>query len=59
LQAESVVDGPFVLNGDRIVDAAVVSQVRDLARDGDHPAMAVTTAGTPARVRRGNLTVTG
>jgi len=48
LQAESVVDGPFVvLNGDRIVDAAVVSQVRDLARDGDHPAMAVTTAEHP------------
>jgi len=39
LQAEPVVDGPFVvLNGDRIVDAAVVSRVRDLARDGDHPA---------------------
>jgi len=36
-----------VLNGDRIVDAAVVSQVRDLARDGDHPAMAVTTAEHP------------
>jgi glucose-1-phosphate thymidylyltransferase len=48
LQAESVVDGPFVvLNGDRIVDAAIVSRVRDLARDGDHPAMAVTTAEHP------------
>lgn len=48
LQAEPVVDGPFVvLNGDRIVDAAVVSRVRDLARDGDHPAMAVTTAERP------------
>ncbi|WP_144920732.1 sugar phosphate nucleotidyltransferase [Halorubrum salsamenti] len=48
LQAEPVVDGPFVvLNGDRIVDAAVVSRVRDLARDGDHPAMVVTTAEHP------------
>ncbi|ELZ35985.1 nucleotidyl transferase [Halorubrum distributum JCM 10247] len=48
LQAESVVDGPFVvLNGDRIVDPAVVSEMRDRARDGDLPAMAVTTAVNP------------
>ena len=48
LQAESVVDGPFVvLNGDRIVDPDVVSEVRDRARDDDLPAMAVTTAANP------------
>ncbi|MFW5917263.1 MAG: sugar phosphate nucleotidyltransferase [Halorubrum sp.] len=48
LQAEPVVDGPFVvLNGDRIVDPGVVSRVRDRARDGAHPAMAVTTAAHP------------
>ncbi|MDB2225666.1 sugar phosphate nucleotidyltransferase [Halorubrum ezzemoulense] len=48
LQAEPVVDGPFVvLNGDRIVDPAVVSQVRDRAIDDDLPAMAVTTAANP------------
>ena len=48
LQVESVVDGPFVvLNGDRIVDPEIVSQVRDRARDGDCPAMAVTTVAHP------------
>ncbi|EMA72075.1 sugar phosphate nucleotidyltransferase [Halorubrum distributum] len=48
LQAEPVVDGPFVvLNGDRIVDSSVVSAMRDRARDGDAPAMAVTSAATP------------
>ena len=48
LQVESVVDGPFVvLNGDRIVDPAIVSRVRDRARDGDCPAMAVTTVANP------------
>ncbi|MFC6772132.1 sugar phosphate nucleotidyltransferase, partial [Halorubrum pallidum] len=48
LQAEPVVDGPFVvLNGDRIVDPAIVSRVRDLARDDESPAMAVTTAEHP------------
>lgn len=48
LQAEPVVDGPFVvLNGDRIVDASIVSRVLDLAREGDHPAMTVTTAEHP------------
>jgi len=48
LQAEPVVDGPFVvLNGDRIVDPAIVSTVRDRVRDGDHPTMAVTTAERP------------
>ena len=48
LQAEPVVDGPFVvLNGDRIVDPSIVSRVLDLARKGDHPAMAVTTAEHP------------
>ncbi|TKX72488.1 glucose-1-phosphate thymidylyltransferase [Halorubrum sp. GN11_10-6_MGM] len=48
LQAEPVVDGPFVvLNGDRIVAPDVVSRVRDRALNGDLPAMAVTTAATP------------
>ena len=48
LQAEPVVDGPFVvLNGDRIVDPDIVSRVRDRALDDDLPAMAVTTAVTP------------
>ena len=48
LQAERVVDGPFVvLNGDRIVDPDVVSRVRDRALDGDLPAIAVTTAANP------------
>lgn len=48
LQAEPIVDGPFVvLNGDRIVDAAIISQIRDLAHDGEHPSMAVTTVERP------------
>ncbi|WP_080505962.1 sugar phosphate nucleotidyltransferase [Halorubrum distributum] len=48
LQAEPVVDGPFVvLNGDRIVEPSVVTQMRDRALDGDLPAMAVTSAATP------------
>ncbi|GAB7010701.1 sugar phosphate nucleotidyltransferase [Halorubrum trueperi] len=48
LQAEPVVNGPFVvLNGDRIVDPELVSRIRDRARDGEHPAMAVTTAEHP------------
>ena len=48
LQAEPVVDGPFVvLNGDRIVDPGVVSQLCDRAREEDLPAMAVTTVANP------------
>ena len=48
LQAEPVVDGPFVvLNGDRIVEPSVVTQMRDRARDDDLPAMTVTTAANP------------
>ena len=48
LQAESVVDGPFVvLNGDRIVDPSIVERMLALARDGDAPAMAVTTTDHP------------
>ena len=48
LQAEPVVDGPFVvLNGDRVVDADVVAAVRGRLREGDRPAMAVTAAERP------------
>ncbi len=48
LQAESVVDGPFiVLNGDRIVDPSIIDEVRSRVRDGDAPAMAVTVAEHP------------
>jgi len=48
LQAEPVVDGPFVvLNGDRIVDADAVSAVRDRLRDGDAPLVTVTAVEEP------------
>jgi len=48
LQAEAVVDGPFVvLNGDRVVDPSIVSRIWELAREGEDPAMAVTTADRP------------
>ena len=48
LQAEPVVDGPFVvLNGDRIVDAEVVSAVHDRLRDGDAPLVTVTAVESP------------
>ncbi|OYR59006.1 glucose-1-phosphate thymidylyltransferase, partial [Halorubrum sp. E3] len=48
LQAEPVVDGPFVvLNGDRIVDAEAVSAVRDRLRDGDAPLVTVTAVESP------------
>jgi len=48
LQAESAIDGPFVvLNGDRIVDSTLVERVAAAARDGDCPSMAVTTSETP------------
>ncbi len=48
LQAESVVDGPFiVLNGDRIVDPSIIDEVRSRIRDGDAPAMAVTPVAQP------------
>lgn len=46
LQAESAVDGPFVvLNGDQIVDASLVERVRDAIGDGDLPVMSVTRSG--------------
>ena len=48
LQAERVVDDDFlVLNGDRIVDPSIVSRIRDRVRDGESPAMAVTTVDHP------------
>ena len=48
LQAESTIDGPFVvLNGDRVVDSALVQRVSAAARDGDSPTMAVTASETP------------
>ncbi|WP_424014180.1 sugar phosphate nucleotidyltransferase [Halorubrum xinjiangense] len=48
LQAEPVVDGPFVvLNGDRIVDPVAVSRIRDRVREGTYPTMTVTTAEHP------------
>jgi len=48
LQAEPVVDGPFVvLNGDRIVDAVAVSTVCDRLRDGDAPLVTVTAVEAP------------
>ncbi len=48
LQAEPVVDGPFVvLNGDRVVDPSIIGRIWELARGGADPAMAVTTAERP------------
>ena len=48
LQAEPVVDGPFVvLNGDRIVDSAAVSAVRDRLSDGDAPLVTATAVESP------------
>jgi len=48
LQAEPVIDGPFVLlNGDRVVDAEAVAAVRHRLRDGDAPVMTVTSVETP------------
>jgi len=48
LQAEPIVDGPFVvLNGDRIVDADVIAATRERVLDGTYPTMAVTTAERP------------
>jgi glucose-1-phosphate thymidylyltransferase len=48
LQAESAVDGPFVvLNGDRIVDPSIVAEVRDQASEKVTPAMAVTRVDQP------------
>ena len=48
LQAEPVVDGPFVvLNGDRIVNPEAVSAVRDRLSDGDAPLVTVTAVETP------------
>jgi len=43
LQAEDAVDGDFlVLNGDRIVDASLIEDVRDELGDGDGPVISVT-----------------
>lgn len=48
LQAEPVIDGPFiVLNGDRVVEPALVKRVAEATREGEHPTMAITTAETP------------
>lgn len=48
LQAESAVDGPFVvLNGDRIVDPAIVVEVCERAASGETPTMAVTRVDQP------------
>ena len=48
LQAEPVVDGSFVvLNGDRIVDDAAVSAVRDRLSDGDAPLVTATAVESP------------
>ena len=48
LQAEPVVDGSFVvLNGDRIVDSAAVSAVRDRLSDGDAPLVTATAVESP------------
>ena len=48
LQAESVVDGPFiVLNGDRIVDTEAVSTVRNHLHDDAAPLVTVTAVEHP------------
>jgi len=48
LQAESAVDGPFVvLNGDRVVDPSIVAEVCDRAASGETPTMAVTRVDQP------------
>jgi len=48
LQAESAVDGPFVvLNGDRIVDPSIVAEVCDRAASDETPTMAVTRVDHP------------
>ena len=48
LQAEPVIDGPFVvLNGDRVVEPALIKRVAEAARSGDQPIMAITTVDTP------------
>ena len=48
LQAESAVDGPFVvLNGDRIVDSVIVTEVADRAASGETPTVAVTQVDSP------------
>ncbi|WP_373189027.1 sugar phosphate nucleotidyltransferase [Halolamina sp.] len=48
LQAESAVDDSFlVLNGDRLVDPSIVARICDRIREGEYPAMAVTTVDRP------------
>ena len=48
LQAESAVDRPFVvLNGDRIVEPAIIERVAAAVRDDTHPVITTTTVETP------------
>ena len=48
LQAEPVVDGPFVvLNGDRIVESDAVGAVRERLDEGDAPLVTVTAVESP------------
>jgi len=48
LQAESAVAGPFVVvNGDRVVDPAIVAEVCNRAAGGETPTMAVTRVENP------------
>jgi len=48
LQAEPAVDGPFVvLNGDRIVEPAVIERVAAAVKDDTHPLVTTTTVETP------------
>lgn len=48
LQAEPTIDGPFVvLNGDRVVDPAIVERVAVAVRDGSAPTVTVTSTNTP------------
>ncbi|MDB2252213.1 sugar phosphate nucleotidyltransferase [Halorubrum ezzemoulense] len=48
LQAESAVDGPFVvLNGDRIVEPAIIERVATAVQNGTYPLVTTTTVETP------------
>ncbi|QKG92026.1 NTP transferase domain-containing protein [Halorubrum salinarum] len=48
LQAESAVDGPFVvLNGDRIIEPEIIERVAAAVKDGTHPVVTTTTVETP------------
>ncbi|WP_247731485.1 sugar phosphate nucleotidyltransferase [Halovivax limisalsi] len=49
-QVEPVVDGPFlVLNGDRIVDPALIADVRDRLLESGSPVVSVTPSKQPTR----------